>query len=285
MYYGSNERLSNDPVTIYSYDRPETPWDDRFVVVHLTAPGKADETDLTGDTNNNGYIDVYCNNNNASLWKEDCVVAIDNDDDPSNNGIIDFAAYSNRDGSPNSNVVSYMTAAQSFNHWAVCPGKTSQECMIDIGKDELEPYMTISRKNTTDTNSQIDFAVTKYMTPGRENILIENVSAGKKLFRPEKTRIGVGPKNFTDGYKRIELFVFEMCNIRLRIFSSIGMLIYESQLYNDVTPGYRELTWDTRGLGKKASTGLYIAQIEATKKEIKKSQKENIYVIVSQYKK
>jgi len=25
-----------------------------------------------------------------------------------------------------------------------------------IGKDELEPYMTISRKNTADTNSQID---------------------------------------------------------------------------------------------------------------------------------
>jgi hypothetical protein len=87
--------------------------------------------------------------------------------------------------------------------------------------------MTLSRKNTADTNSQIDFAVTKYMTPGRENILIENISAGKKLFRPKNRKISVGPKNFADGYKGIELFVFEVCNIRLRIFSSIGILNYK----------------------------------------------------------
>ena len=56
MYYGSNEPLSNDPVTIYSYDRPETPYDDRFIVVNLTNPAMPDETDITGDTNQNGYI-------------------------------------------------------------------------------------------------------------------------------------------------------------------------------------------------------------------------------------
>ncbi len=55
--------------------------------------------------------------------------------------------------------------------------------------------------------------------------------------------------------------------------------------FADKEPGNREITWNIQGLGKKAATGLYIAQIEATKKEIKKSQKENIYVIVSQYKK
>src|SRR5271157_3550312 len=45
MYYGTNERLGPEPITIYSYDRPETPYDDRFVVVHLTQPGIPDETD------------------------------------------------------------------------------------------------------------------------------------------------------------------------------------------------------------------------------------------------
>jgi hypothetical protein len=285
MYYGTNERLSSDPVTIYSYDRPETPWDDRFVIVHLTAPGIPDETDLTGDTNKNGCIDVYCNNYSGSLWETDCVVAIDTDDDPTNNGIIDFMAYSNRDGTPNTTIVSYMINAQSFNHWTTCPGKTSQECMVDIGIDTLMPFMSISRKNAIDNNSFEDFAVTRYMTPGRPNILNENISSGRNLFKPKKTRVSVGPESFAYGYKNIEIFIFEMCNMRLRLFSSIGMLIYESPLYRDVYPGNFEIQWDIRGLGKKAVTGLYIAQIEATKKEIKKSQKENIYVIVSQYKK
>ncbi len=285
MYYGTNENISSDPVTIYSYDRPETPWDDRFIIVHLTEPGMPDETDLTGDTNKNGCIDVYCNNYSGSLWESDCVVAIDADDDPSDNGIIDFIAYSNRDGTPNTTIESYMSAAQNYGQWITCPGKTSQECMVDIGKDELKPFMSISRKNTADTNSADDFSFTKYMTPGRENILSENISSGKNLFRPKKTKISAGPESFADSNKNIEIFVFETCNVRLRIFTSIGMLIHESQLYRDVYPGNFILQWDMRGLGKKATAGLYIAQIEATAKKIKKSQKENIYVIVSRNKK
>jgi hypothetical protein len=284
MYYGTNENLSTDTVTIYSYDRPETPWDDRFVVVHLTSPGIPDETDYTGDTNHNGYIDIYCNNYYTSLWESDCVVAIDTDDDPNNNGTIDFVAYSNRDGTINGTIESYMTAAQTINQWNLCPGKNSQECMIDIGINTIAPYQTISRKSPADTNSQNDFSVTKYMTPGRENILSGNVSSGRNLFKAIKNKISIGPENFANGNVNIDLFVFEECNIRLRIFTSIGILIYESPL-KTYLPGYFPIPWDIRGLGRKASTGLYIAQIEATKKELKKSQEERIYVIVSQYKK
>jgi hypothetical protein len=285
MYYGTSERLSNDPVTIFSYDKPETPWDDRFVVVHLTTPGGIDETDLTGDTNHNGYIDVYCNNYSSSLWNTDCIVAIDDDNEPSNNGIIDFAAYSNRDGSLNSTIESHLVTAQDFNKWIKCPGKSSEECMIDIGKEGLMPYMSISRKNAADNNSPDDFANTKYMTPGRENIFSENVAGSKNLFKPKKNKISVTPENYANGNKNIELFVFENCNIRLRIFSSIGMLVYESQLYKDVYPGNFALPWNLQCLGKKAATGLYIAHIEATMKEIKKSQEKKIYIIVNRYKK
>ncbi|MBN2402786.1 MAG: hypothetical protein JXN64_10340 [Spirochaetes bacterium] len=284
MYYGTNERLSGDPVTIYSYDRSETSWDDRFVVVHLTAPGSIDETDITGDTNKNGRLDVYCNNYSNSLWETDCVAAIDDDDDPSNNGIIDFMAYSDRDGTPNSTIVSYMTAAQSFGHWTACPGKTDQECMTDIGTD-LKPYMSISRRSHIDTNSPEDFSVTKYMTPGRENILSEDISAGKNLFKPKKSTISIGRQSFANGFRNIDLFVFENCNIRLRIFSSAGMLIFESPLYRDVNPGDYPIRWDIRGSGRRACPGLYIGQIEATNKKIKKSQQEKIYVIVGKYKK
>ncbi|NMB66370.1 MAG: hypothetical protein GYA16_16015, partial [Spirochaetes bacterium] len=71
MYYGTNEPLSQNPVTIYSYDRAETPWDDRFVVVHLTDATTPDECDATGDINGNGVLDVYCNNYVNSLWNTD----------------------------------------------------------------------------------------------------------------------------------------------------------------------------------------------------------------------
>ena len=285
MYYGTNEHLADDPVTIYSYDRPETAWDDRFVVVHLTSPGLIDETDSTGDANNNGCIDIYCNNYSGSLWETDCVVAIDDDDEPSNNGIIDFMAYSNRDGSPNTTITSYMSAAQGFGQWASCSGLSEQECMVNTGENGLEPYMSIARKNASDSNSIDDFSITKYMTQGRANILSESVSGGKNLFKPERRKISITPENCASGGKEIGLFVYNLCNIRLRIFSSTGMLIYESPLYRDVYPGHRAVRWDIRGNGKKASTGLYIALIEATRKELKRTQQEKIYVIVNKYKK
>jgi len=77
---------------------------------------------------------------------EDCVVSIDNDDDPSNNGILDFIGISNRMERRNTTIESYMATAQSLSHWTVCPGKPVRSVMIDIGKDELEPYMTFTEK-------------------------------------------------------------------------------------------------------------------------------------------
>ena len=117
MYYGTNEPLGTEPVTIYGWNRPETPYDDRFIVVHLTGAGIPDETDRTGDTNRNGHIDVYCDNYSGSLWNSDGVVALDSDDDPANGGIIDFVFYSNRDGSPSETILSYVAAAQASGHW------------------------------------------------------------------------------------------------------------------------------------------------------------------------
>lgn len=283
MYYGTNEHLSNSPVTIYAEDRPGTPYDDRFVVVHLTEANTEDETDLTGDSNKNGYIDIYCSNYSGSLWNTDCVVAIDTDDDPGNGGILDFAAYSNRDGSPNDVMETYVNTASSFGHWNTS-NDNIQECMIYTGPDGLESFMTIARKKAADTNSSEDFAVTKYMTPGRKNMLNNDASGGGRIFSMPRKKISVTHKHFSKGNCAIKLFIYRSCNIRLRIFSSIGMLIYESRLYKDVFPGHFAVNWDLKGLGRKACTGLYIAQIEAVKKEVKKTQTEKVYMIVKRYK-
>ena len=280
MYYGTNEHLSDEPISIYSYDRPETSCDDRFIVVHLTDGGK-DETDLTGDSNRNGRIDVYCDNYSNSLWNSDCVVAIDTDDDPSNGGMLDFVAYSTNDGSINENIENYFEYARTFMQWQNCQEDNPQKCMIFTGNNGLSSYSSISRISPVDTNTSADFIVTKYTSPGKTNILINNPGR-KKLFRVIKKKTSITPTHLKSGKTGIKIFIYESCNIRFRVFSDIGLKVYESPLYRDMLPGFCTLPWE---FTKTNTTGLYIGYIEATARALKKSESEKIYIILSHYNK
>ncbi|PKL41325.1 MAG: hypothetical protein CVV44_01435 [Spirochaetae bacterium HGW-Spirochaetae-1] len=275
MYYGTNEPLASEPVTLYSYDRPETAYDDRFLVVHLTEPGGQDETDGLGDVNGNGCRDVYCNNYTSSLWNSDGVVAIDTDDDPSNGGIIDFAAYSNRDGSMNSSIGSYIDDAANCGQWICETGEDLQGRCIDIGLQGLLPYQGVSRISTADTNSLQDFMVTKYQTPGRENIT--NISVKKRrLVRSLKKRIAV---KFTADVE-IPLFVYEQSNLRFRVFTVTGIMVYESPLFESVQPGYFSVHWRNSGRRRRAGAGMYIGLVESTESKRKIAGTETIYLVV-----
>ncbi len=268
MYYGTNEPLSQNSVTIYSYDRPETLWDDRFVVIHLTDPVIPDECDSTGDTNGNGVLDVYCNNYVNSLWNTDCVVAIDTDDDPSNGGIIDFVAYSNKDGTLNQYISQYITSAIQHGQWA---GIALEEYMVDIGKSGLLDYQSIIRKASLDSNSLNDFVVTPYQTPGRPNIL--PVSYSQDDFIKVNHTItfikrAIAPLTF---------FVLQPCSFRVRLFSSVGYKVYESPLLS-TSPGLYSLElWQSI---KKMRCGLYLGTIEA--QNSKSRQHVEFYCIVAQ---
>lgn len=280
MYYGESEKISDDPVTIYSHDRPETPYDDRFIVVHLTDQGKSDETDLTGDADNNGYIDVYCSNYSNSLWNSDCVVAIDTDDNPSNGGMIDFAAYSSRDGSMNETIQTYVEQALACYQWS-CTGSSIQECMIYTGTSGVPSCSSISRINTEDTNSQNDFEVTGFMTPGKENI--SRTSAGNDLFKVLRKKITIVPSHPALNRRDIPVFVYQVCSIRFRVFSDTGMSVLESPLYADVNPGNYSLPLEIGKMRKHPRTGLYIGCIEATSRKLQKTDSEKIYIIISHY--
>jgi hypothetical protein len=282
MYYGANEPLSSDPVTIYSYDRPETPYDDRFVVVHLTRPEMPDETDLTGDTNGNGYIDVYCNNYFASLWNSEGIVAIDTDDDPANGGIIDFVYYSNRDDIPNDTMASYARAAQSHGQWAAYDGENLQECAVPIGRDGLGSYMSVSRKNRADTNTAADFTVTTVQTPGKPN-MTQTLFMGKRLFKPLKKKITIIPGHRIFGGEHIPVFVFAPCGMKLRVFTMTGMLIHESPLFPSVRPGLFNLYWNPLLQRSVPPTGLYLCKIEAVNPSLRISEEEIIYILLSHY--
>lgn len=282
MYYGTNEPLAVQPVTIYSYDRPETPYDDRYVVVHLVGAGRADETDLTGDTNRNGWIDVYCENHPDSLWNTDGVVAIDADDDPANGGIVDFVGYSNRDGSVSEAMAGYLRQALDRGQWSSCAEENVQQCMADIGPAGLEPHQSLSRLGSGDSNSAADFRVTSCQTPGRPNAFDEGRSGGG-IFSLDKDKITIVPTHPTLGGGSIALTVHETCSIRLRIFNSIGMLVYESPLYRDINPGAFAIRWDSTGKNRPACTGLYYGLVEANNAASRRTLSRIVYIIVSRY--
>jgi hypothetical protein len=279
MYYGSNERLCAGPVTLYAQDRPETPWDDRFAVAHLTDALTPDECDRTGDTNGNGVLDLYCDNYSSSLWNTDCVVAIDSDDEPGNGGILDFAAFSNRDGSVNATIGSYVQAAQAAAQWAPFAGPNIQECMIDISPDGLLEHQSIARLPRSDSGTLNDFAVTSFQTPGRPNLFSADFADRGNLFIVRTGVIAIGPGQISRGQCDIPLLLLEPCDIKLRVFSVIGMQVFSSPLHRSLAPGLFTLQWSFTPSSRQPLTGLYIAHIEATGSSPRRSQRERVMIV------
>ena len=274
MYYGSAEKVANKPVTLYNRNRPETPWDDRFAVIHFTPEPLVSETDDAGDLNKNGVRDIYCNN--YRLWNTDCVVAIDTVNSYASGSMIDFVAYSNRDGSINSYIANCMNAAINAGQWNACLSINLQECAVDTGPGGLNSYSTISRINSIDTNSLNDFAVTPYATPGRENII--SVDKGKRrLFRSESKKL---THIYGNGTIQIPLFLFEPCSIKLRIFNSTGFTIYSSELKKNLDPGFFKLDINDRELKGKILTGLYPVKIEAAGKN-QSSETDTVFLVIA----
>lgn len=275
MYYGTNEPLSKDPVTLYSWDRPETPYDDRYAVVHLTAPDISDETDFTGDTNRNGYLDIYCNNYAGSLWNAECAVAIDTNDDPSD-GMIDFAAWSDSDGTPSDTIMGYVEAAAVKGQWtAQIP--VLQSMLIAVPRGGIPSYQSIARR-AGDSNSPGDFEITQYQTPGKPNIL-SGVTSSSKLFAAEKDRITVVPDRSAHRAE-CPVMVYDACSLRLRVFSDIGQLVFDSGRREDIAPGRQNLVWDN---ASRAKSGLYIGLIEASSPGARQNQNKKIFFIVTRY--
>ena len=284
MYFGTNEPLGTDPVTLHAADLPETPYDDRYAVIHLTAPGIPDETDFTGDTNRNGVLDVYCSNYSGSLWNTDCVVALDTDDDPANGGMIDFIAYSVMDESFNSTMESYLRAAAAAGQWTVCDPGLVQQCLVPLPAEGLAAHQSISRRTGPDRNLPEDFATTPFQTPGRPNVFSGPGAKGTKLFSLPQPVFTVLPYRTGHSCLEVPLQILEPCNVRFRVFSPDGLMIHESPLHRAVAPGAFMLKWDLKGKGRRASTGLYIGVVECTGTSIRKSSSVKFSIILNRYK-
>lgn len=276
MYYGSNEKIADSSVTLKNFDDPATPFDDRFAVIHFTSKDLPDETDEAGDINGNGIRDLYCNN--YGLWNTDCVVAIDNDRDPGNGGIIDFVALSNRDGSINASIEKSILEAIKQNEWTDCSSENLQDCAVDIGPSGLNSYSTVSRKSEDDTNSLHDFVVTPFATPGRDNV-IDPKKGKKKILKSEAKKITHIYKNNPSQIK-IPFFLFEQSSVKVRIFSSTGVPLYSSALIKDINPGEFVFSVSDRDLKGKSLTGIYPVKIEAVGKSNKGSETATVLLVI-----
>ena len=274
-YYGTNRKISNYPITLKTENDPATPYDDRFLVVYMH-PNGISENDYTGDLNENGYLEVYCENFATALWNTEGVIAIDTDNDSTNGGMIDFAAYSNNSGTPNQTVAGYVKRAMSYGMWPV--SDDTQKVSVDIGKKGLARYESISRINDSVTHSKADFAVTKFQTPGRDNIISDAGFKGD-IFKVKKNRVLV-KQSEKPSEVNIPLFVYEECSIRFRVFTSTGIMIYSSKLINSVYPGDFTVKWKSDKI-KSITPGLFFCKIEAVASKRKKGSSADFSIIIS----
>jgi len=274
MYYGTNYPLATEPVTLNSWDSPRTPWDDRYAVVYLTAGDIPDETDRAGDLNGNGIRELYCDNYSNSLWNTDCVVAVDTDDDPANGGIVDFLAYSNRDGSLHTSIRSYVTGAAHCGAWII-NGDDCEQSMTHIGQKGLAAFQSIIRVGTGDTNTHQDFSVTPFQTPGMPNMAARTGKSSSGLFSIQNKKISMKPRRAGLDRAPIRLLVYRPCSIRFRVFTATGRLLHRSPLLEDLMPGIHTLLWQPRP--SSVNTGLYIATVEASDGDA--SQVEKLFII------
>ncbi|MBP9022578.1 MAG: hypothetical protein KBH06_05185 [Spirochaetes bacterium] len=269
VYYGSEEILSEDPVTICSRNLPETPYDDRYIVVRFCKG--VDETDYTGDSNKNGVIDVYVKG--TSPWNTDSVIGLDDDSNIAN-GAIDFAAYSAYDGSINSSVLSYLDSAVSIGVWSV--SDSVEKSFIDIGLKGLSSDQSIIRLGE-DTNSKNDFVVTDTPTPGNDNIYSKRSSESFSLGLKDKYLI----EEFS-GKDFVSVNISLQCSLRFRIYSTNGILKYESRLFKDVQPGFFKIRLD-HSVIKKLRSGMYIICFTGVAKSGKIKNSKTL-IIVNRYK-
>ena len=271
MYYGTNEPLAASPVTLYSYDRPETMWDDRFAVVHLTDAVTPDETDATGDTDRNGRLDLYCNNYQSSLWNGECCAALDTNDEPAD-GMLDFVAWSDCEGEPSATIGKYVESASSRGQWS--DGSYDRSASVQVPKGGVNASQSIVRIAAVDTNTKNDFAVTDFQTPGAPNIC--GHSSQRELFTLERRKIPVVPGN-PSRRAVCSFYVNTQCDVRLKVYTDTGYPVFESDRIEDAAPGMNSVEWPCRG----ARTGLYIGVLEGSESRSRRLLRERFYFIVA----
>lgn len=149
---GTDTSLATSSATLQAGDYAVVYWQDG-----------TDETDATGDTNGNGYFDLYVSD--TSLSATDDQLVLDSDDDVSN-GAVDAVVWTDNDGSMVASEVSDGNNLVSYDQWTGTFATNDQSPAVILG----ESSQSIGRTSlTTDTNSKNDWQIFTTQTPGEAN--------------------------------------------------------------------------------------------------------------------
>ncbi|MDD4351907.1 MAG: lamin tail domain-containing protein [Candidatus Gracilibacteria bacterium] len=146
---GTDSMLAQDVVTLTEGD---------YAVVHWTTG--VDETDLVGDSNNNGYRDLYLADSSLSATDDQLVLLNDEE-------ILDAVIWSNHDGSLASSELDDNLDLVAAEAWQGTFALDDQSGAVLLGEID----QSIARLETGDTNSKDDWQILASPTPGAANIV------------------------------------------------------------------------------------------------------------------
>jgi len=145
---GTDSELASEAVTVAADD---------FIVVHWVSG--VDETDLVGDLNENGYIDLYLSD--TSLSGTDDQLVLKNGDE-----ILDAVIWSNYDGSIANSELQDNQDLLAGGDWIGNFGPNDQSGAVTLG--ELD--QSLARLDTSDTDTKDDWMILEIATPGEPNV-------------------------------------------------------------------------------------------------------------------
>lgn len=170
-----------------------------YIVIHEETG--TDETDASGDTNSNGYWDFY---GGGDYTATDNIVSVRS---PSGNWV-DAMGFSNQDGDMTvTNGTAYNNMV-STNMWTNGPDTLIdgvndadvQTCLADYS-DGGSNKSIVRLSTGTDTNSNIDWAVTSILTPGTSSAVTSTSTSGRISAKITEIAPGISKGDF------VEIFV------------------------------------------------------------------------------
>lgn len=247
-----------------------TPKAGKHIVLHVASSSTPDETDSTGDTNGNGYIDLF--STDSGLTGTDNAITLKDTDDQ----IVDFLSYADNSTTYTGSKPDY-DAAVAAGQWI--PGATSDAGYISGSvawsglSTQSMSRVPDSSGNPTDNNRKDDWTLGNQSPGDGFGTVPQKTASTLEVFQSPFSPFGDGRFNKA----LIAYNVPENSLITIRVFDLQGRQV--RTLLDAVSGGGASAStfWDGKDdFGNVLPVGIYLVNVEAQDKssgDLKKSSK------------